>query len=166
MALTETQIQGHKKRIQPIFLEDLKRINARLGLKQQPTDEMDTLLFQMPITPEWTANCRAAEITVEQMPTRHRLDFFVTAAGTDRRLGTVYRIEDGNLFQLNGGRIMSALFESVDDLTPFKCPNCDEGLLSWDGRRPSGRVSKPASVCRSCGWTGRTGLFQPLFEYK
>jgi len=90
------------------------------------------------------------------------MDFVVTN-NDGVRLGTVTRIADANILQRRGAWVMSQLFESVDDLEPSSCPECETGQLSWDGRRAKG-ASKPRMRCPSCGWSGLTGTFTPFRE--
>lgn len=166
MALTETQIQGHKKRPHLIYEKDLARVMPAFGLREVQGDGMGTRFFKMKITEDWDANVEALEVTIERMPTSYRLRFYVTKVDGGAKMGTVHQVVDATHLQLHGAKIMAHMFESVDDLTPYQCGECETGLLSWDGRTPrKGRVGKPGMACSSCGWRGLTGTFRPLKEF-
>lgn len=161
MALNETQLAGLKKTATVITEDDLVRVFTRLGLRKARSEDPGALLFTMAITADWQANATAVEIPSDTQKTTYRVDFFVTKTATGERMGSVHRTEDVNVFQLRGARIMSEMFESVDDLAPFTCAECGDGLLTWDGNRGRGTI-KPGMRCNNCGWKGHTGAFMPF----
>ena len=148
MAMSETQLAGLKKNPQLISDSDLARVLTHLGLRRVVSDEPGSLLYEMAIMDGWTARCRASEVKFGQK-SGYQVDFFVYNVALGSPVGPTYRSYDAGVFQLRGARVMSQLFESVDDTTPFACPSCDEGMLHWDGRTAA-RVHKPGMKCPSC----------------
>ncbi len=165
MGLTETQIQGHKKHNIEIHIEDVERVLTRLGLRRTTDGEFELRRYQMAITKEWLVTVHAHEKTTPMEHGIFTLHFFVERKADGAKLGPDFMVTDANQLQLQGAKIMSEMFESVDDLTPFICGECNEGLLSWDGKKGT-RVTKPGMKCSKCDWRGHSGAFRPLREYK
>ncbi len=164
MSLSETQLSGLKKGVTGILEDDLQRVLTAIGLRMVPPAEPGTKHYQMRIIDQWNANAVASEIKSDSMKPNFRVDFFVSGEG-GRKLGPTFRTDDANILQLKGAPIMAEMFESVDDLKPFTCPECEAPALSWDGALPS-RTVKAGMVCGSCGYKGHTGTFIPLREYR
>jgi hypothetical protein len=160
MPLSETQLSGLKKGQSLISSDDLTRVLTHLGLRRVATSEPGTMLYDMKITDRFLARAKVVELSVAQRR-GFQVDLYVVSTETGRAVGPTHRTADAAVFQRRGAQIMAVMFESVDDLDPFQCPSCDEGLLGWDGRLP-GRVTKPNMGCGSCAWKGHTGAFVPL----
>lgn len=165
MPLSESQLQGLKKNSTPIVGSDLQRVLPALGLRASPTSEPGSKRYEMPIIDHWVAVVNAVERTVDGRPA-WRLDFFVFDKEASRRVGPVTRIEDANVLQLRGARVMADMFESVDELAPFTCGECEAVALTWDGQTPSRNKTKAGMVCGGCGWKGHTGEFLPFRQLR
>jgi hypothetical protein len=165
MAMSETQLSGLKKNPALIRKDDLTRVFTALGLRPAAATEPGTVVYEMPIMAGWKARALATEFQVEGR-TGYVVDFAAVKLPEGHRVGPVFRTPDANMLQLRGAWVMSQIFESVDDVTPFACPaeGCT-GLVTWDGRF-AGRVTKPGMTCAICGWNGHTGAFVPLREMK
>lgn len=160
MALSETQLSGLKKQRPPITDNDIRRILPALGLHRLGQDE-SYAKYAMPIVDDWHAVVFATLLGNTGRANVWGLEFFVERGADGARLGTVHRFTDADHLQLKGAPTMGLLFESVDELEPYQCGQCETGLLTWDGREP-GRTSNAGMTCGGCGWTGNTGAFVPF----
>ncbi len=161
MSLSETQLAGLKKRTTPIREKEIKRVLFTLGLRRTTNDTPGETWYSMPITAEWEVRAIAREVKSDSLSQAYAIDFMVVSKDGGKPMGTVTRIDDATILQLRGAQVMAAMFESVDDLTPYQCPSCEPGKLSWDGRK-AGRVTKAGMVCSSCDYQGLTGTFTPF----
>lgn len=165
MALSETQLAGLKKSAAPILEDDLSRVFTALGLRRTQGGEPGSVLYTLKIDGTWQANALAIEVPSDSVKKAYRLDFYVTRAADGVRLGALLRVGDINILQRRGAAVMGEMFQSVDDLSVFACPTCQETLLTWDNNVGSRNI-KPGMRCGACGWKGNTGKFQPFRELK
>lgn len=165
MALSETQLSGLKKSTAPILEEDLARVFIALGLRRVQSSEPGTVVYNMKIDSTWLATGYCIEVPADTVKKAYRVDLYVTRASDGLRLGGLHRVQNVNVFQRHGAAVMAEMFQSVDDLTVFACPSCEEKLLTWDNNVGS-RTVKPGMRCGACGWKGNTGKFLPFRELK
>lgn len=155
MSLSETQMSGLKKAGTATITEtDLRRVLHALGLRQARTEDGTALRFEMPIEGPWKVQANATQQGMSGKYPVYKLQMCVVNKDTGHSMGTTYETQQATVLQLRGARIMAQLFESVDDLSVFQCGHCEEGKLTWDGKVPANRISKPNVTCPNCGWSG------------